>query len=383
MESSYNICLEIKKAFGCGIASIPTDNAGSCVARMTALKLGTEGEPKDRDQVLACRDAPHTLDLMPKNLMKTTTIAAVMAEAKEVYNFFSHRVNSIRAGMVRDGTINEQTTVKNVVDTRMNLTEIHLTSARKQSKCLAVIADNQEWIRYYNERSLDTKAQLDQFLQNCNHGCQQRMNTVIGLVAIFKKAHLLCSRRDTPLSAYILIVQAVKNMVTEIIGKENGKYDRILGEGAAQEVVDCIAVRFNMDGRPIPGRKVPLLDKQNLWTLFMDPYSFLWRSTFSIVGSLRAHATEMIAFFVPHHAPRYQLRRVALLEEFEVSIITNSFCNNIYECTFSPNQINDCVFISICRSFGHTLDAGPIFGTCQFQMMSAWKKRIFATGTLI
>ena len=138
-----------------------------------------------------------------------------------------------------------------------------------------------------------------------------------------------------------------------------------------------------MDGRPITGRNVPLLDKQNLWTLFMDPYSFLWRSTFSIVGSLRAHATEMIAFFVPHHAPRYQLRRVALLEEFEVSIITNSFCNNIYECTFSPNQINDCVFISICRSFGHTLDAGPIFGTCQFQMMSAWKKRIFATGTLI
>ena len=55
MESSYNICLEIKKAFGCGIASIPTDNAGSYVARMTALKLGTEGEPKDRDQILACR----------------------------------------------------------------------------------------------------------------------------------------------------------------------------------------------------------------------------------------------------------------------------------------------------------------------------------------
>ena len=73
-----------------------------------------------------------------------------------------------------------------------------------------------------------------------------------------------------------------------------------------------------MDGKPIPGRKVPLLDKQNLWTFFMDRYSFLWRSTFKIEGSLRAHVTEMIAFFVPLHAPRCQARRVALLEEFEV-----------------------------------------------------------------
>ena len=93
-------------------------------------------------------------------------------------------------------------------------------------------------------------------------------------------------------------------MVTDITTEDDGKYDRILGEGAAQEVIDCIALRFNMDGKPIPGRKVPLLDKLNLWTFFMDPYSFLWRSTFKIEGSLRAHVTEMIAFFLPLHVPR-------------------------------------------------------------------------------
>ena len=141
---------------------------------------------------------------------------------------------------------------------------------------------------------------------------------MIGLVTIFKKAHILCSHRDTPLSAYILIVQAVKNTVTDIIAEEDGKYDRILDEGSAQEVIDCITVLFNMDMKPILGRKVPPLEKQNPWILFMDPYSFFWRSTFKIGGSLRAHATEMIAFFVHVHSPKCQLRRVALLEEFEV-----------------------------------------------------------------
>ena len=137
------------------------------------------------------------------------------------------------------------------------------------------------------------------------------MDAVIGLVAIFKKAHLLCSHRNTPLSAYTLIVQAVKNMVTKITEKEDGKYDRILGKRAAQEVIDCIVVQSNMDGKPIPDRKVPLLDKQNLWTLFIYPYSFLCCSTFKILGSLCAHATEMIAFFMPLHTPRCQLRCVA------------------------------------------------------------------------
>ena len=84
MGSSYKNCLEINKAFGCGITSIPTDNAMSCVARMTTGKMGTEGEPKDQDQVLPCRDTTtHTLDLMPKNLMKTPTIAAVMVKQRK------------------------------------------------------------------------------------------------------------------------------------------------------------------------------------------------------------------------------------------------------------------------------------------------------------
>ena len=130
VEASYKICKDIKKAFGCGIASISVDNAGSCVAGKTAEKLGTEGPVKDRDQVLACRDGTHTIDLMPKDLMKTPKIEGVMNEGKAVYTFFTpHRVNSIRSDMVRDGTIDEATTVKNVVETRMNLTEIQMSSA--------------------------------------------------------------------------------------------------------------------------------------------------------------------------------------------------------------------------------------------------------------
>ena len=107
----------------------------------------------------------HTLDLMPKNLMKIPTIADVMGEAKEMYNFsIPHHVNISCAGIVWDGNIDKRTTMKNVTETRMILTEIHLSLAFKHSKCLDVISENPEWMRYYSERSHDTKAQIDQFL---------------------------------------------------------------------------------------------------------------------------------------------------------------------------------------------------------------------------
>ena len=136
--------------------------AGNCVAVQTVEKLGTEGEPKDRDQVILCWDCVHCLDLMPNNLIETTKIKAIMGEAKEVYNFTStHCINSTRNEMVNTGTINKKTTVKNVVDTRMNLIETYLSSARKQSTFLAALPQNAKWTRYYNERTQDSKQKLD------------------------------------------------------------------------------------------------------------------------------------------------------------------------------------------------------------------------------
>ena len=156
-ESSFKICREIKEAFGYGISSIPIDNIDNidnCVAARTVEKLDTEGEPRDCDQVIVCRDCVRCFDLMPKNLIDTAKIKDIMGEAKEVYNFTStHCIISTRNEMVNTGTINKKTTVKNVVDTRMNLIEIYLSSARKQSTFLAALPQNAKWTCYYNKRN--------------------------------------------------------------------------------------------------------------------------------------------------------------------------------------------------------------------------------------
>ena len=99
---------------------------------------------------------------------------------------------------------------ENVMDTRMNLTEIYLTATCKQNTFIAALLHNAKWTRYYNKCNRDTKQKLDQILKNCNHGRCQRMDTAIALVTTFRTAHLLFSHQNTPLGAYIMIVQAVK-----------------------------------------------------------------------------------------------------------------------------------------------------------------------------
>ena len=97
VEFTFKIYREIKEAFGCDISSIPVDNADNYVAVRAVEKLGTEGEPKDHNQVVVCLDCAHCLDLMPENLIETSKTKDIMGEVKEVYHFIStHCINIIQ-----------------------------------------------------------------------------------------------------------------------------------------------------------------------------------------------------------------------------------------------------------------------------------------------
>ena len=56
--------------------------------------------------------------------------------------------------------------------------------------------------------------------------------------------------------------------------------------------------KFNLDEKPIPGYKIHLLDKQHLWSLYMDLSSHIWQSTFKMEGNTRAREINMTAHYV-------------------------------------------------------------------------------------
>jgi hypothetical protein len=203
------------------IASISVDNAASKLANRVAKKLNADG-----DATLPLCNPAHCIDLLSKDLAKSSVVHTVLAEAKEVFDFcWTNRIDNIRKEAIDAGDIPVSIVVQNVCETCMNLTYINLKSALVQSTFIASLPTNDSYKKYYGERSNARKQELDAFLQNCNHGCWQHMLVLIYLAKVFHDAHKLCSCQDAPLSFYILIVQGIKNAVDPIIKGEDGKFN--------------------------------------------------------------------------------------------------------------------------------------------------------------
>lgn len=99
------------------------------------------------------------------------------------------------------------------------------------------------------------------------------------LTVHFKRVHGLCSRSTMPLSAYLLLVQALRNEINMGLNDGDGNFDTVLGDDSRLEVAKMIRERFNMDGTDPSGRKVGLLDRVHLMCFLVDPFNHQWRST--------------------------------------------------------------------------------------------------------
>ncbi len=181
VADAYNVCNQIKSAFSTKIASISVDNAASKVAQCVAKKLTVYGDP-----ALPLRDPAHCIDLLSKDITKTSVVRSVLAEAKEVFELCrTNRIDNIRKESIGAGEIPDTIAAQNVVETRMNLTYIHLSSALAHSTFIALLPTNDSYKKYYEERTRAKKQELDTILQNCNHGRWQCIQMLMDLTKVF------------------------------------------------------------------------------------------------------------------------------------------------------------------------------------------------------
>lgn len=292
VDDAVKICEEAKKTFNAKIASIPVDNAAKHVASLVCAKLD--------DCCLVLRDPAHCVDLLSKDMAKTNVVKSVLADAKEVYDLvINDRIDSIRREALDDFLIDEECVSKNTVDTRMNLVHDHIVTACKQNEFISSLGTNEKFKCYFNERSNADKEKITSILRRCNFDRWERMNTLTTVTEKFKRIHKLCSRSDFPLSCYVLLVQGLRNGLNVALNADDGKFGKVLGEGAGNEIAEMIRCRFNMDGSDPSGRKVGLLDKFHIWCFICDPFGHEWRSTLKIAGDFNTHVNEMINHFIP------------------------------------------------------------------------------------
>ncbi len=137
VDDAYDVCNKMKVAFNTKIASISVDNAASKVAERVAQKLNADGDP-----TLPLRNPAHCIDLLSKDLAKSSDVCSVLAEAKEVFDLCQiNQIDSIRKKAIDAGDIPASIVAQFFCETCTNLTYIHLKSALAQSTFIASLPD--------------------------------------------------------------------------------------------------------------------------------------------------------------------------------------------------------------------------------------------------
>ena len=134
-----------------------------------------------------------------------------------------------------------------------------------------MLPENQAFQKIVKSRQKKERDDVTKLMRECNFERWERFKTVILLTKHFSVAHLICSREKIPLSCFSLVVKALQNSIVRVVEGDN--FDLNFGEGTGKKVMDVLGVRFNLDGGPVPGRKVGLLDEFHIWCFMVDPYS--------------------------------------------------------------------------------------------------------------
>ncbi len=143
VDDAYGICKQIKSAFDTKIASISVDNVACKIAESVAKKLQADGDP-----ALLLHDPTHCIDLLSKDLANTSVVCSVFGETKAVFDLCqTNRIDNIRKESIKAGNIPNSVVAQNVVDTRMNLTYIHLSSALAQITFIATVSTNKSCMK--------------------------------------------------------------------------------------------------------------------------------------------------------------------------------------------------------------------------------------------
>ena len=294
VNDAVAVCTELMQTYG-RIACLPVDNAARHVAQATKDMLNNEHGQK----VLTLRDMAHCLDLLSKNMSSVSFVIEVLEDSKPIQKLLSNdRVASIIDEAVRDGLLPAVGKVQSVVDTRMNTLHDHLKSVRAHAVTLKTLHQLPKFREYLRTRTPNARNEIEQLLRRCNVFLWGMMDLVIAFTRNFKEAHLICARRDNPLSSWYLIVQALRNGLNDNIGADDGLFDRILGHGSSREVANIMRPRFNMNGADPAGSIVGLLDEFHLWALLIDPFGWEWRGTLALAGSIPTLVNNMIEHFV-------------------------------------------------------------------------------------
>jgi hypothetical protein len=190
-------------------------------------------------------------------------------------------------------------------ETRFYGTKDMMQGVSENKKVLDVIEGLDDFKEYYASRPTGQQESINKVLNILTPNYWIQLTICLNWFAVLKHANKHCSSESFPMSAYLPLVQAIRNELNAVIRNRGGRpFDDIFGEGSMVQLTDFIRNRFNMDGKIPTGRKVGLLDEDQIWCFitnpyhrFLEPQLAIQGGVFSGPGSIMQHVNNMVIFF--------------------------------------------------------------------------------------
>ena len=300
VAACVRIVVQLNERLKGGLTNIPVDNAAVAMAKRVVKVLASKHSMLS---ILVTRDGCHCLDLPCGDTAKALCFKSVITQAVLILKLLKRdRVNSIVESLVTSSIIARPPKAQTHPETRMYLVAQTLELALGQKPVLDIIRGNPLFIAYYESRSRKQKKEIDTVFEGCDRVFYAQAKRAHALFSAYKHAHMLASSRNTPMSAYLPTVVALRNSLNQVLSsglnEEMSTFNHVMGNGADAEVASINRVRFNMDGKDPTGGKVGLLDQYHIWCFLVDPYSRNLTPTIFIENKA-AHITAMVNFYLP------------------------------------------------------------------------------------
>jgi hypothetical protein len=281
------------------VTNIAVDNAARKVMEEVIKKYG-EKFP-EASPIVATRDPEHCIDLLSKDSANTIAMANILRKASAIISFV--KIDKI-AGMLEEMLLGKEIKfvpkAQHWPETRFHLACDSLLAVIKQRPFIDVLRTKDKYVAYYSASRPLRKASMDEAIDSMTVAFCDEMEVAHKWFLTIKNAAMIVAADDFPLSGYLPVVQGMRNGLNAVLNDSYGgrSFQTVLGDNARRELVEMVTSRFNMSGADPMGRKVGLLDQNQVWAFLVDPFKNRLHCQLFIDGGIDQQVRAMVNFFL-------------------------------------------------------------------------------------
>ena len=252
VEDGLKIFCAIVKKYGVELNNVAVDNK---VVSVMQKVIENFQEIHPLSTIIITRDPGHCIDLLAKDTAHADFMKAIMELSKAINHMMSiDRIAGIVDDMVSRSMLLRPIAPKSLPETFFYFAPDVLKSSITQKTAIGLLRDDDNYKTYYASQITDAKAKLDAVINKCTPLNFRTMQRGVKLFTPFKHANKVTSSRATPMSAYLLLTQALRNELNVVIKfEDSGNFKDLFGDNASNEICGLLKVRFNMKGKKPQG----------------------------------------------------------------------------------------------------------------------------------